>query len=167
MSFVYKKKRMIQFLLLMSFIFSFTFMNPSDKVNGQNQYISDYGIIENISLIGEPTSIDLMGNLAFISIKDQGIQVFDIHNPYNVFKVQNIPLTGNIKDLYIYGRYIFVAGDIAGFYILYLNDSGLVEQIFQTAAYGSIRDLCAEGDILYVLNDTSVLLFNITDIYNP
>lgn len=141
------------------------------SVSGQGDvnysYEPTYGVSSSFDLFGEPTSIEVMGNLAYITVETGWVQVVDISNPNSMIDHQVWPITGIPTDLYVYGRYVMVAADTGGLYILRTSELGSLETVAQLTSYGNIADVHAAGDILYALNETSVLLFNITDIENP
>ncbi|MHA1821821.1 MAG: hypothetical protein ACTSU2_06090 [Promethearchaeota archaeon] len=150
---------------------------PDLAIEGDYIYVADdYGLeifritnprnialVKDVSGIGNPVSLDVEGNMAYIVSKMGGLFVIDIAAPFSAHKVAQLATFSDPTRIRISGDYAYICDNTNGFYIVNITDP------FHPAVLGSYsavkaEDLEVSGDIAYLIDyDSGVHILNISN----
>ncbi|MDD5772597.1 MAG: PKD domain-containing protein [bacterium] len=132
---------------------------------------------KSVANIGSAKGIYVSGNYAYAAVSDYaytypagptGLQVIDISDPENAFKISNVNITGPASDVYVAGNYAYVAdanGVVQIIDISYPLNPILIRNIPIPSPAISIY---VEGNYVYVLSESAGLqIIDIGVMVNP
>ena len=150
--------------------------DPKSPVKGDvaNTYVlagfdpADAGFEYRTNVSGRDVYVDVARQLAFVAGGAQGLQIFDVSDPFKPFRVGGYNTAGEACAVYVFGNTAYVADGTAGFQIIDVTNAANPARLggFDTA--GAARDVYVSGATAYVADDDAGLqIFDVTDPANP
>ncbi len=117
---------------------------------------------------GEFTDIELVGDLAYMTARQGGLQIVSVANPGAPELLSTLPTVGKAQAVRVQGAYAYVADYDGSFHIVNIADPRRPQLVSSTHVAGWGVDLDVEGDLVYLAQMNSGLyIYNVSDPVSP
>jgi hypothetical protein len=122
-------------------------------------------IVKGDYAISNGSSVQVVGNYAYVADDSSGLQIIDISNPTNPTRKGNYNTSGYAMDVQVVGNYAYVADGNSGLQIIDISNptTPIFKGIYDTSGWA--RDVQVVGNYAYVADGNSGL--QIIDISSP
>ena len=114
---------------------------------------------------GSTHDLCVRDDMIFLADGRSGLQIVDIHDPYNPELVGELDLPGEVFGLEIHDDFAYLAIGISGFQIVDISDLANPEAIGRFDSPGSAQDITVRGDYAYIADEDGGL--RVVDVFDP
>jgi len=118
---------------------------------------------------GSAFRLDADANRLFVSVKEQGVKIYDTIDPLNFEFIGEYVTSETVNDMDALGDLLFLMQEYAGLVILDISDPQNIQILSQTAITGSRYSLAVTSDSLIAIasGSTGLLFYTISDPTAP
>ncbi len=135
------------------------FNGTDDVVRGAIELVSD------IEVGGEALGLEIMGELAYIAVRNRGLYIVDVSDPVAPVVAGSLRTLGAPQDVSVVGDLAYVAASYGDLFVVNVSDPAAPALVGDFETPGVVMDVQVVGHLAYLADDVGGL--QIVDISDP